>query len=102
MNPDEIKSWTLAASAAIATLKEALSLLPTGAKRDEAERTLTRAEHEMKQAEAGVAQKLGLEICPRCWPPEIMLIDDDDILKCRSCKKPFPGSGNGKMNVRTR
>lgn len=101
MNPDEIKAWALAGSAAIVALKEAISLLPSGTKKEEAERAVARAEQEMKEAEAVVAKKLGFEICTRCWPPEIMTIADDDLYRCRACGKPFPGSGSGPMKVRT-
>ena len=101
MNPEQIKAWALAGSAAIAALKEVIPLLPSGAKKEEAERAIARAEQEMKEAEASAAKKLGFEICPRCWPPEIMTFGDDDLYRCRACGKPIPGSGSGTMKVRT-
>ncbi|MSU47034.1 MAG: hypothetical protein EXS42_07925 [Lacunisphaera sp.] len=71
MNPDEIKAWALGGHR---STKEAISLLTSGTKKEEAERAVARAEQEMKEAEASAAKKLGFEICPRCWPPEIMTI----------------------------
>ena len=84
-----IKSWAEAASAVFAALKSAISLLPSGKKREEAERLLAEAEKEQKQAEAALALKLGFRLCEYCWPPEIVLTSPETRrLECRHCHRP--------------
>jgi hypothetical protein len=92
VSPEEIKAWAGAGAACIAAFKEAISLLPDGEKKRKAEQEIKRAESENKKAEAFVAARLGFQICTRCWPPEVMLVDDDGIAKCRNCRKPFPAA----------
>ena len=85
-----IKEWAEAALASFTALRAAIGLLPSGPSKDEALRLLERAESEFKRAEAGAAQDLGFSICKRCWPPEIMLIRDDEQLRCRRCERTHP------------
>jgi hypothetical protein len=90
-DPTTIKSWAEAASATFSALKSAIGLLPSGKKREEAERLLADAEKEHKQAEAAFALKLGLELCEYCWPPEIVLVSPETRrLECRHCHRPPP------------
>lgn len=85
-DPITIKSWAEAASATFAAIRSAIGLLPSGKKREEAERLLVKAEGEQKKAEALLAQRLGFQLCPDCWPPEIMLFSKKDgFLHCRYC-----------------
>ena len=87
-DPNIIKSWAEAAGATFTAIKSAIGLLPSGKKRDEAERFLADAEREHKKAEAGLAQKLGFELCEYCWPPEIVLaLPETGKLGCRNCRR---------------
>lgn len=88
-NLDTIKSWAETASAAMAAVKTAVSFLPSGKKREEAERLLAEAEKAHEQIEAALAQKLGFELCQYCWPPQIVLMSPEKKrLECRHCHRP--------------
>jgi len=87
MNPEELKDWSLAGAAFLGLAKEAITLIPTEEKRNAAEKALAKAESEFKQAEASRANELGFSICLRCWPPEIMKMNDDDVFVCVNCGK---------------
>ena len=89
-DPTTIKSWAEAATATCTFLRSVISLLPSGKKREEAERLVAEAEQEQKKAEAMLAQRLGFQICQHCWPPEIMVSSKEDgFLRCRNCgRKP--------------
>ena len=64
-------------------------MLPESDKREKAERAAAAAEANFQEAEASLAKKLGYDLCLRCWPPAIMLLNDDDVLACRGCGKPW-------------
>jgi hypothetical protein len=84
-----IKSWAEAGSAALSFVTDAVALLPSGKNREEAQRLLVEAEREHKQAQAGLARKLGFELCEYCWPPEIVLVSPATRrLECRHCHRP--------------
>ncbi|MDR3409505.1 MAG: hypothetical protein P4L87_00920 [Formivibrio sp.] len=86
IDPVTIKSWAEATSATFTALRSIISSLPSGRKREEAERLLADAEREQKKAEALIAQRLGFQVCPDCWPPEIMVFSKaDGLLHCRQC-----------------
>jgi hypothetical protein len=86
IDPATIKSWAAATSATFAAIRSVISSLPSGKKREEAERLLAEAEREQKKAEALLAQRLGFQICQDCWPPEIMVFSKKDgFLHCRNC-----------------
>jgi ferredoxin len=91
MDPDSVKSFADAGSATFTFLRELVRHLPKGKDKDDAESALAKAEHEFQMAEAAAAKELDMELCLRCWPPQIMRIADDEILRCRHCGKPFPG-----------
>jgi hypothetical protein len=85
-DPNTIKCWAEAATATIGALRSIIGALPSGKKREEAERLLAEAEREQKKAEAALAQRLGFQICQFCWPPEIMVFSKDDgYLHCQHC-----------------
>ena len=100
VNPEDIKSWSSAAAAALAALKAAKDLLPAGMKKKEAENAIEVAEQNLQLAHASAAKELGFELCRRHWPPGIMVLNDKDIYVCRDCGKPDPGVGE-KFDVRT-
>jgi hypothetical protein len=100
VNPEDIKSWSQATAAALAALKAAKDLLPTGKKKADAEKAIEAAERDLEIAAASAASELGFELCRRHWPPGIMVMNDDDILVCRECGKADPGVG-AQFEVRT-
>ena len=89
-DPSTLKPWIESAGAALTALKSLKDLLPHGPKRAEAERLLREAEDAMKRADAKLADDLGFTLCTRCWPPEIMLMGKDDLLRCRVCGLGLP------------
>ena len=90
MNIDDIKPWIESANSVLTTFKALKDLLPAGQKRDDAERLLKNAERDLKLTEGRIARDLGFQLCPRCWPPEIMLVAADDLLRCRRCGSEPP------------
>ena len=90
MNIETFKEWFEAAGGALTTIKALKDLLPAGPKRDEAERLIRDAESALKRSDAKLAEDLGFKICSRCWPPEIMLVGDGNVWRCRSCGKEPP------------
>jgi hypothetical protein len=93
ISPADIKSWSEAAAAALATLKVAKDLLPAGKKKQDAEKAIEAAERDLQVAHASAAKELGFELCRRHWPPGIMVMDDRDIYVCRDCGKADPEVG---------
>ena len=90
MNIQAIKEGLTILGNAISQLKLLKDKLPSGKKRDEAERLLKEAEERMKEAEVRIAHELGFPVCKRCWPPEIMIHNDEGKFICRNCGRPMP------------
>lgn len=87
--------------AGFATLKEAVSaikgvrdLLPNGEDKEKIEAALEKAEHEMRIAEASIAQGLGYKLCQCTYPPQIMLSvgmqSGSERFQCPECKQLKP------------
>ena len=88
---------------AITLFKEALSMvkkvkdfLPDSPQKEEAEKTLAKADESFKIAETQAAQELGYTLCQCTWPPQIMLSigydDDVEEFQCPKCNKISPPS----------
>jgi hypothetical protein len=92
MNIEEMKEGLTITGNVIGILKTVTDTLPSGEKRDEAERLLVDAEQKMKEAEARLAHELGFPICKRCWPPEIMTHNNEGEFICRNCGQLMPDS----------
>ncbi len=90
MDIESLRPWIESARSAMTFLRAAKELLPKGNKRDEAERLLKEAEDSLKRADARLGWDLGFPPCKRCWPPEIMLIDNDSVYRCKNCHLPNP------------
>jgi len=90
MNIQAIKEGLTITGSVIGILKSAKDTLPSGKKRAEAERLLADAEQKIKEAEARLAPELGFPICRRCWPPEIMTLNNEGEFLCRHCGLPMP------------
>jgi hypothetical protein len=100
LNPEDIKSWSQAAAAALAALKAAKDLLPAGKKKQEAEKAIETAERDIQLADAAAAKDLDFELCRRHFPPGIMVMSDAGVYVCRDCGKSDPGVG-GPFKVQT-
>ena len=46
---------------------------------------LDEAEKDLRLAQATLACELGFNVCPRCWPPELVTTDRKGNLSCPSC-----------------
>lgn len=90
MNIQAIKEGLTITGNVIDILKSATNKLPSGKKKQETERLLKSAEEKIQEAEARIGHELGFPICKRCWPPEIMVHNDDGEFVCRSCGKSMP------------
>jgi hypothetical protein len=90
MNIQAIREGLTITGNVIGILTSAKDKLPAGKKRDEVERLLVDAEERLKEAETRIAHELGFPICKRCWPPAIMVHNDDGEFICRNCGKPLP------------
>ena len=101
---DSIKGWIETGVALISGLKAAKDLLPAGPKRTEAEAQIAETERQLKIAEAALAKALDFEICPRCWPPEIMVVGAHMAdFRCRGCGQGMPPPPpEQRYSVRTR
>jgi hypothetical protein len=88
-DPATLKFFAEAASAMMKAVKDAIAFLPSGKKKEDAERLFAEAERQHKQADAALALKLGYELCEFCWPPEIVLVAPETRrLECRHCHRP--------------
>lgn len=90
MNIQAIKEGLTITGSVIGLLKSVTDTLPSGETRNEAERLLVDAEQQIKEAEARLAPELGFHLCKRCWPPEIMTLNNEGEFICRHCKLPMP------------
>jgi hypothetical protein len=69
-------------------------------------KTIDEAETIAKIAEAKLAQTLGFQLCPKEWPPVILLATEVhgnvDLYKCPSCGTRFANHGkrNNRVNLR--
>jgi hypothetical protein len=85
MDIDKLSKGVGLFSAALAALKQAISLLPDNAHKSDIEAAYEQAYRELKIVEAETADKLKYEICRAHFPPEIMLSKDDKIWVCPVC-----------------
>ena len=90
MNIHAIKEGLTILRNAIEMLESAKNKLPAGKKRDEIEHLMGTAEEKIIEAEARVGHELGFPICKRCWPPVIMVHNDEGEFICKGCGKSMP------------
>ena len=84
----DIAEYIRASKDGLDFLRAALSLLPKGEERDEAERQLLAAERALKRSDAALAQKLGYQLCQCTFPPQIMLWrEQEKITRCEGCRR---------------
>lgn len=70
-------------------LKSAISYLPKGPKRDEAEKKVLDAEQLLKRSDAKLAKDLGMRLCECTFPPQPMLWKEHE--KAYVCQNPDCG-----------
>lgn len=46
---------------------------------------LSEAERDLRVATATLAGELGFNVCPRCWPPELVTSDRRGRVSCPNC-----------------
>jgi len=46
---------------------------------------LGEAERDLRMTKATLAGELGFDMCPRCWPPEIVTTDARGRINCPNC-----------------
>jgi len=46
---------------------------------------LGEAERDLRMTKATLAGELGFDVCPRCWPPEIVTTDARGRVNCPNC-----------------
>ena len=46
---------------------------------------LGEAERDLRMTKATLAGELGFDVCPRCWPPEIVTTDAHGRVNCPNC-----------------
>lgn len=77
----------------ITLFRAAKDCLPDSSEKTAAERTMVQAELSAKIAEAKLAQSLGFQLCPKDWPPVILVAvrvtKHHDTYKCPSCGTMF-------------
>ncbi len=82
----EISDYIHLSKDSLDLLRAALSVLPSGQKRDEAEHKLRTAEEALKRSDAALALKLGYQLCQCTFPPQIMLWEESTkTKKCQRC-----------------
>lgn len=84
--------------------KSAKDLLPDSKEKEEAEKYLERAETSALIAEAKLAQNLGFQLCPKEWPPVVLVATkvtkNCDIYECPSCKTKYLNRSKRSGTVR--
>ena len=90
MDLQKIKEWAEVVATTFGVLKTAKDLLPDSPERAAATQLIAQTEESFKSVQAELAKSLGFPLCTRCWPPEIMLVSPDNVLRCRHCNLPNP------------
>ena len=49
--------------------------------------SLRKMEVSLREAKATLAAELGFRLCPRCWPPEVLISDSTGRLDCPACNE---------------
>jgi len=50
---------------------------------------LTEADRDLRMAQATLAGELGFNVCPSCWPPELVTTDRKGQVTCPNCGEIF-------------
>jgi hypothetical protein len=85
MNLETIKSVVSLFGQTLVFFKQAKDMMPKGAQRDAAEKSIAEAEQALALAQAKAAQEMGYELCRCTWPPQICLRVDGRDNICPKC-----------------
>jgi hypothetical protein len=87
----DLMAYLAEAKTALDILKGLREMLPKGAKSDEAQKQIEKAEQALKASEAELAKGLGFRLCRCKFPPPIMLWDKDKRANiCPECGDVYP------------
>ena len=85
MDTDALHSTLLSITLVSEKLRSARDLLPTENSPAGLDRFLHEMESDLRIAKATLAGELGFDLCPRCWPPELVATDRDGRITCPAC-----------------
>jgi hypothetical protein len=88
---DDLLAYLSYGKTALDILKGLRELLPKGAKSDEAQKEIEKAEEALQASKAELAKKLGFRLCRCRLPPPIMLWNNDRRVNvCPDCGNTYP------------
>ena len=88
MDIDALHSTLLSISLVSDKLRAARENLPAnGHSPGNAGNLLDQAEDDLRVAKATLAYELGFRLCPHCWPPELILTDQNGRRQCPTCDR---------------
>ena len=86
MDTDALHSTLLSITLVSEKLRSARDLLPlTEHSPAGLDRFLHEMESDLRIAKATLAGELGFDLCPRCWPPELVTTERDGRITCPAC-----------------
>jgi hypothetical protein len=86
MDIDALHSVLLSVTVVSENLRKAREGLSNSAGvKSEVIKTLEEAEGDLRVTKATLAGELGFNLCPHCWPPELLATDRHDRPVCPSC-----------------
>jgi len=86
MDIDALHSTLLSISVVSEKLRSAREFLPmTQAAPAGLEKFLFEMENDLRIAKATLGGELGFSLCPRCWPPELVITDRHGRFNCPVC-----------------
>ena len=104
---NDVKTYFSILKESINIFKSAKDLLPDSPEKEMVSKSIEEAETKAKVAEAGIAKSLGFHLCPKCWPPEIIVAtsvsSSSDNYICHKCKSTYIDHGTkrkGKFSLR--
>ncbi|MEA1919453.1 MAG: hypothetical protein U9N52_06385, partial [Campylobacterota bacterium] len=89
----------------IGMFKAAKDMLPDSPEKKAAATVMEEATKKAQIAEAGLARTLGFPLCPRCWPPVVLVATavhkNIDYYKCPSCEAEYANQAKryGKVKL---
>jgi hypothetical protein len=86
MDIDALHSTLLSVTVVSEKLRKVREGLPASAAiKSDVMKTLEEAEGDLRLTKATLAGELGFNLCPHCWPPELLATDRHDRPVCPSC-----------------
>jgi hypothetical protein len=86
MDIDALHSTLLSVTVVSEKLRKVREGLPASADiKSDVMKTLEEAEGDLRLTKATLAGELGFNLCPHCWPPELLATDRHDRPVCPSC-----------------